>query len=222
MFKNFFCEREKCSKQMKKNFLHCAKCFKKFCCNKCINDHLRETHQYISTKSLPKISEAFENENQKGKRGITKEQSLKIINNIPERLEVTVPQNAKIIENLDKNNESQSKIDSTNISHIKKESRISDLNDDIDMIDQPVLEVAENSLDEPEEEETAKPTSLFLKTGIYLGEYHNESFYDFKNFELRRDQPLGKGAFGDVITGVHKKTGKKYAIKQVKLNSSCL
>jgi len=65
------------------------------------------------------------------------------------------------------------------------------------------------------ETEPVKPKSLFIKNGQFLEEVVNNPHYEFQNFELRRDQPLGRGAFGDVITATHKKDNKKYAIKQV-------
>ncbi len=90
----------------------------------------------------------------------------------------------------------------------KKSDRPLDLKIDI----QPELEVG----DVPDSPDLRKPKSIYIKEGQYLindGNY--DPYYDFQNFELRRDQPLGKGAFGDVIIGIHKQDGKKFAIKQV-------
>jgi len=57
--------------------------------------------------------------------------------------------------------------------------------------------------------------SSFIKEGSLLIEHIEDSNYDFSNFELKRSQNLGNGAFGEVIVGLNKKDGKKYAIKQV-------
>jgi len=165
MFKNFICENHKCKKNMMKNFLHCAKCFKKFCCNNCINSHLHEFHEKTS-KELPMIKEYNE----------TNEINTKEIYN----QEI----NDKALEIINEN--------------IEKEKKS----------EEPEYEI-QNEI------EPIKPKSLYIKNGLFLQEIVDDPHYNFENFELRRDQPLGKGAFGDVITAIHKQDGKKYAIKQV-------
>jgi len=72
----------------------------------------------------------------------------------------------------------------------------------------------------PELEIVEDPESIYIKPGKYLKEIVENPHYNIQNFELRRDQPLGRGAFGDVIVGINKKDGKKYAIKQVKFYNS--
>ena len=199
MFKNFTCENNKCKKDMKKNFLHCAKCFKKFCCNKCINIHLNEFHDKNTSKDLPVIKEKKDNND----------------NNIVPINEDHNEHHDSIGLDYNKANKSNTNInqgtqDSTKISNLQSlESKKSDY----EIHDEFSVEI------EPEPEpEIAKPVSIFIKSGQFLQEYDNNPFYDFSNFELRKDQPLGKGAFGDVITGIHKQEEKKYAIKVVSYN----
>ncbi len=162
--KNCICENYKCKKNMSKNFLYCAKCFKRFCCNSCINSHLNEFHGRITSKDQPLIDTHGKEKNE---------------------------ESVKTKENSENKPESSSRINTLN-SESANESKIE------------IIEA------EPE-----KPLSLFIKEGNYLSEYLHNPHYDFSNFELRRDQPLGRGAFGAVITAINKKDGKKYAIKQV-------
>lgn len=83
---------------------------------------------------------------------------------------------------------------------------------------QPELEVFSSEDEKDFENENEQIKSIFIKPGIYLNTIKNSEKYNFSNFDLRRDQPLGKGSFGDVFLGIHKKTGEKYAFKQVKNN----
>ena len=173
-------------KNMKKNFLHCAKCFKKFCCNACINQHLNEFHEK-SSKDLPLV---VNNSN----------------NNQDDILKS--PRSQRVNKGIDESFKSQQNESMT------EDDKIRNLNY------QPHLEVIETSRDGLEEEEkediTPEPKSPFIKKGYFLDDVTYNTDYDFSNFELRRDQPLGRGAFGDVVLSIHKATGKRYAIKQVK------
>ena len=60
MIKSLFCENIKCQKSMKKNIKHCSNCFKKFCSNLCINEHLQQFHQINTTKELSKLEKLKE------------------------------------------------------------------------------------------------------------------------------------------------------------------
>jgi len=57
--------------------------------------------------------------------------------------------------------------------------------------------------------------STLIKKGQYLSEIIDDEDFDIKNFDLKTNQSLGEGSFGDVFVGVNKKDKKKYAIKRV-------
>lgn len=64
--------------------------------------------------------------------------------------------------------------------------------------------------------------SVFMKPGKILNQDKEDPYYDFKNMELvkttsKKYQIIGGGAFGDVYLAKHKKDGKLFAIKKVKI-----
>lgn len=58
--------------------------------------------------------------------------------------------------------------------------------------------------------------SIYMKNGLFLSEYKENPYFNFDKFEIKRSQPLGTGALGEVFVAVHKDDKKKYAIKIVK------
>lgn len=122
-----FCENRQCNKSYTNNTFTCSNCFKKFCTNTCMVQHVRDIH--LVPKDKGKIEEL---------------------------------KNEEVYE----------------IDHEKK--------------------------------------SPFIKCGSYLEESIVDEDYAMKNFEIKTNQSLGVGTFGDVFVGINKKDGKKYAVKRVK------
>jgi len=141
MYRGNFCENLKCSKSLS-NSIFCNKCFKKYCSNICLNNHIKENHLTNLTNVKPN----------------------------------------------DENNYS------------KKKS----------------AELAESDPKNEADDELVIPNrSLFIKTGTYLNDIDNNDLYNIDNFELKTNNVLGTGSFGEVFLGINKIDKLKYAIKRV-------
>ena len=74
----------------------------------------------------------------------------------------------------------------------------------------------EKELDIKDEEEVADSNqSIYIKKGIYLSDIVYDSYYDIANFEIKTNQTLGVGSFGEVFIGINRKDKAKFAIKRV-------